>query len=469
MEAKLDPLIALMQDGLTLAEEFPLLVGASSEGPKTYLLLVENEDELRPTGGFITAAGTLLMQDGRITSMTFENTGDLDDWTKPYPAAPWQLQQYMNSRVLVLRDTNWFTNFPTAALYAETLYSYVNNHSEDGVIAFDQQALVDLLDVTGPVQLEGVDYPINSSNVIAYMRTAKVPTADDLASPVWNYKLFMKKIADALAAKIFSGEIPLERLVTGLLKILNEHHVLVQLDNPYLAALMAKYHWDGALRHDTGDFLMVVDSNVGFNKTNAVVDTSLDYDVDLTSPLSPTSTLTVYHKNNSPELICKQWDKVRPVSEEKYPITDCYWNYLRVYLPAGTRLLDSTTQAVPAYWMIVKKDIPAHVDILDEAIQNISSFGTLQVVPGGESLTAAFHFSLPPATLTQPAPDQFLYHLKIQKQPGTQATPFALRIHLPGSAVIQRATAGAVHQENSLLYLTDLRVDREIEILFSLP
>ena len=118
-----------MKDGLSVAEELPRLMGATSEGPKTYLLLVENQDELRPTGGLVTAVGTMLMQNGRISSLTFENedlggnqqVNPLVDWSKPYPAAPWQLQQYMNSPVLLIRDTSWFTNYPTAALYAETL------------------------------------------------------------------------------------------------------------------------------------------------------------------------------------------------------------------------------------------------------------------------------------------------------------------------------------------------------------
>jgi hypothetical protein len=92
---KIDPLLVLANDGLIFAVEFPRLVGATSEGPKTYLLLVQNEDELRPTGGFITAASTLLLQDGQVGSLNFENSGDLDDWSKPYPVAPWQLQHYI--------------------------------------------------------------------------------------------------------------------------------------------------------------------------------------------------------------------------------------------------------------------------------------------------------------------------------------------------------------------------------------
>ena len=79
----------------------------------------------------------------------------------------------MNARdVSLVSDTNWFTNYPTAARYAEQLYSYSSNHSVDGVIAFDQQMLVELLRVTGPIQVEGVDYPIDANNVVSYMRAA---------------------------------------------------------------------------------------------------------------------------------------------------------------------------------------------------------------------------------------------------------------------------------------------------------
>ena len=40
----------------------------------------------------------------------------------------------MNSPVMVFRDANWFTEFPKSALYAESLYSYISNHSVDGMV-----------------------------------------------------------------------------------------------------------------------------------------------------------------------------------------------------------------------------------------------------------------------------------------------------------------------------------------------
>lgn len=467
----IDPLITLMQDGLIIATELPRLMGATDEGPKTYLLLVQNEDELRPTGGFITAAGTLLVQDGEIKNLTFENSGDLDNWSMPYPVAPWQLSQYMNSRVLIFRDANWFTSYPTAALYAEYLYSYHNAHSVDGVIAFDQQMLVEVLSVVGPLALDGVPYPIDSSNVIAYMRSAKTPTAEELASPDWSNKAFIEKIAGAIFAKIFNGDVQWEALSSVLLRVLNERHLLLQLDNPTItSSILARHNWDGAIHPEDGDFLMVVDTNVGFNKTNAVVEEILVYDVDLTQPFSPTSSLTVVHKNRSVGVAsCKHWGKVRAIGEKDYPITDCYWNYLRVYT-AGASLLDATPQSVPADWMILNQSPPVQVDILDEEIDGIQVFGTLQVVPGGQSLATSFEFSLPPGILEKHSETGLLvYRLKVKKQPGTLAVPITIRVHLSNDASIETAPSGAIIQDHNVLYQTDLRTDLEFEVVFHVP
>jgi len=466
---RLDPLMALMEEGLTVGVELPRLLGATGEGPKTYLLLVQNEDELRPAGGFITAAGTLLVKDGSVSSLNFQSSEYFDNWDRPYPAAPWQLSQYMNSRVLIFRDTNWFTNYPTAALYAEYLYSYTNSHSVDGVIAFNQHVLVDVLGVTGPIEVEDVPYLIDADNVVPYMRGAKTPTSEDLAVPGWNNKIFMNRLTSALIKKIFSGDVNWEDLSIMLLKVLDEHHLLLQLDSPTLTSLLERHHWDGAVRPGAGDFLMAVDSNVGFDKTNALVESSLSYDVDLTEPLSPVASLTVFHKNNATLIgLCKHWNKVRAKGENDYPITDCYWNYMRVYMKEGTKLLEANPQFVPDNWMILKQKNPGQVDILKEEIDGVQAFGTLQVIPGGESLSVGFEFALP-ANILRVESGHTIYHLKVQKQPGTTGVPITLRIHLPINAAIESTPAGAVVQGQNVFYQVNLTKDLEFEVVFSLP
>ncbi len=472
-----DRILALMDDGLMLAVEIPRVLGASSEGPKTYLLLAQNEDELRPSGGFITAAGTLLLQDGRILHLTFQNSGNFDNWDRPYPVAPWQLQQYMNSPVLIFRDANWFTDYRTAALYAEYLYSYANEHSVDGVIAFDQHLLVEVLRVTGPVKLEGEATPIDSDNVIAFMRAEKTPTAEDLASGTWDNKAFINKIAAALLQKLLAGEIPPEQLVTLATTALNERHLMVQLDNPALTEFLARRGWDGALRPVPGDFLMVVDSNVGFNKTNAVVQTGFSYDVDLTDLAAPRSQLVVSHRNNAAAVIpCRPYafmDFTLPDLEEfrekDYPINRCYWDYLRVYTLAETELLGATVQTVPAEWMISGRAVPPQVDILEEEMEGLRGFGTLKVVPGGESLSSSFRFGLPASVVRPASAGRMVYRLKIQKQPGTQGGAVTVRVHLPGGATIQEVPPGAVVQGGNILIETILTTDLTLEFVFLAP
>ncbi|MDX9992522.1 MAG: DUF4012 domain-containing protein [Anaerolineales bacterium] len=468
----LDPLTALMQDGLSLALELPRALGASPEGPKTYLLLVQNEDELRPTGGFITAAGTVLVQEGHIANPVFVNSGYLDDWSKPYPVAPWQLSRYMNSPVLIFRDTTWFTNYPTTALYAEQLYAYVNAHSVDGVFAFDQQFLIKLLRLTGPLKLPGEPMPVSAENATQFMREAKEPDPQDLGNAEWDNKQFLNDLGTALLSKILSGDVSWELLAETLIDAMDERTLLVQLDNPVLADYLARRGWDGAVRPLQADFLLVADANIGYNKTNAVVETNLEYEIDLRAMLSPTAVLSVTHTNNAAEMFtCAQWAKNRVESERAYPITDCYWNYMRVYRPAGTELLDSVSQFIPANWMLTYNSVPPQVDELgNEDIAGVQAYGTLKVIPGGHSETTIMRFGLPLNVFQmQPQDGLVAYRLRVQKQPGTTNIPLQLRVYLGPGAAIYWVPDGAAIEGNTISYETKLRTDLEFEILFFSP
>ncbi|MCG2787409.1 MAG: DUF4012 domain-containing protein [Anaerolineae bacterium] len=469
----LDPLTALMQDSLSLAIELPRALGASDEGPKTYLLLAQNEDELRPTGGFITAAGTVLVQDGRVSKPVFVNSGFLEDWSKPYPTAPWQLAHYMNSPVLIFRDATWFTNYPTTALYAEQLYSYVNAHSVDGVIAFDQQFLVKLLQATGPLKVPGEPAAVSAGNVIELIRQSKQPTAEDLADPEWDNKQFLNDIAPVLMAEVISGRVGWERLAETFLTALEERSLLIQVDNPVLADYLARQGWDGAVQPMEADFLMVADSNIGFNKTSAVIETSLEYDLDLRAMLSPTAVLSITHKNNAAEMFtCSQWaQKNRAEGEKSYPITDCYWSYTRVYRPAGTQLIDSLAQFIPANWMLTYRSVPARVDDLgNEEIGGIQAFGTLKVIPGGQSETTMMRFALPLNIFQMQAQDGLIaYRLRVQKQPGTLDIPFLVRVQLAPGSAIYRVPDGAIIEGDTVTYRAGLQTDLEFEIFFYPP
>lgn len=466
---ELDPILSMADEGLSLALALPGILGAGSDGPKTYLLLVQNEDELRPTGGFITAVGTLVVNNGQVLHVSFIDSGELDNWEYPYPISPWPLEQYMNSPVLVLRDSNWFPDFPTSALYAETLFAYNDSRSVDGVIAFDQHMLVLILQVLGPLKLTGFNDPVDAGNIIGFMRAAKSRPVGEPAPAGWSRKAFMDEITKAIVARIFdSADIPWESLGKTLLQGLDQKHLLLQVDDATLSRVLAKHGWDGALNPGTGDYLRVVDSNIGFNKTSVLVDTSIIYDVDLTDITRPVGQLTVIHRNNSNAGVeCVQWGGHRAAGEEDYPINACYWNYMRVYKPAGTQLLDATPQVVPNDWMVMGHGVDGQVDELEEDIDGLQAFGTLMVVPGSASIATGFQFELPETVMVAtPGTDQMVYYLEIDKQPGTIAVPFTLRMHLPNALAIESAPPEAIIEGNNLLFDSNLRVDIALEIVF---
>jgi hypothetical protein len=335
------------------------------------------------------------------------------------------------------------------------------------VIAFDQHMLVMILEALGPIHVEGESAPIDAGNVISYMRSSKSPPADQPVPADWSRKGFMDKITQAMLLKIFQGtEVPWRRLGSALFQGLNQHHLLLQVDHPALGPLITRHNWDGRLQYEEGDFLMVVDSNLGFNKTNAVVETSLTYDVDLTDLAQPVSSLTVTHQNNaSSEVACLHWDKQRAAGQEDYPIDDCYWDYMRVYAPLGTQLLDAAAQQIPGGWMILKQGVPARVDVLDEELNGLQAFGTLKVVPGGQSLTTMFQFHLPAQVLLKEG-DRIHYRLKLKKQPGTVANPLILRIHFPNSLMVDSVSPDALIEGDHILLETDLRTDLVLSVDF---
>jgi len=474
---RVDPYLSLLDQGLSLSLSLPGLLGGAADGPKTYLILIQNEDELRPTGGFITSVAKVLVFEGKLVSWEVEDSYGVDKHEELYPPAPWQLRSFMNLPVMTFKDTNWFSDYPKAARWAEYLYAFSNSQSVDGVFAIDQHVLVSLLELTGPVYIPEIEKAVSSENILEIMRAQKIPPSKEDRDPEWHRKQFMKPIASAVLDKLLSGKgFSWKKALGSIVTLLDERHILLQLDDPVLTEVLVERNWDGAVRNPGGDFLLLVDSNVGINKANAVLDGRFSYDLDLTDLSAPVSSLVVFHKNYAQGEMgefCSQRPRRDPEKRfdvaKWYPIDRCYYNYLRVYLPADAILLDASPHAVTREDMIyLDQDIPARVDILDEKIEDVSAFGTLLFVRMGASLETGFRFKLP-ASILQPGPDPrtLIYRLKIQKQAGIISAPVTLRVHLPNGAKVQSVSPEGIQEGENILFNLELREDIEVEIIFT--
>ena len=464
-----------MDDALSLIRIAPKLLGVGKSGPQTYLILIQNEDELRPTGGFLTAAGSVVVMDGKLIGMNIESAELIDDYSKPYPLPPWQFQTFMNIGMLMFRDSNWFTNFPTTVSWAEYLYCYTRAASADGVIAIDSHVIVQLLKTLGPIRVEKVNYPITSENVMAYMRSAKESAPPGFTGN-WDRKQFIERLARPLLEKILQSRgRDWTKLVPVLLELLTEKHILMQFDDEEAARLLERHNWDGAVRIPThSDFNMLVDANMSYNKSNPSMEVALDYSLNLADIKKPTSLLTVRQTNHSSnDIPCLPRYSARFIPSQTsspYVMEECYWGYLRLYLPAGAQLLRSTPRAIPAESTMLGEAVPARTDDLaSEDIPNAQVYGTMTMVPTHSSISTEFEFLLPPDVLTWDGKNNlWVYHLKLQKQPGALTRSLRLRLQLPPGAAIENASLPLLNENNTWTALLDLRNDLLIEVPFRL-
>jgi hypothetical protein len=428
---KVSPLnkgLPLLVTGLKAATVAPEILGA--DGPRTYLILALNEDELRAGGGFISGVGEVRVEAGQIVTMTFQDSYAVDDFSQPYPASPEPMRRYMGIDIWVFRDSNWSPDFPTAARQAIALYRPGYPVSIDGVIAVDQEAVRRLVDTIGPLEIEGTEELVTGETVISYMRQSWAPEEGEKLDLEWwkQRKAFMGALAQAIWAQVKSGDIDWAPLAQTSLRLLEEKHVLIYLEHPEAASLLAEQGWDGALRPTARDYLMVVDTNMGYNKANARVHEEIVYEVDL-RPSPPQATLTlIYTHTSTASYPCIPEARYDPTYEQM--MDRCYWDYVRIYVPLGSQLLEATRIPVPGEAFFSEEAEPGQVSTQAAEEGLWTTFAVLGLLPPSETQTRSFTWTLP-ADVVQWDTDQGMYSLQIQKQPGTWSYPLTVRVRLP--------------------------------------
>ncbi len=446
---RLDEVLPLAQAGLEGVVLAPALL--KGEGPTTVLLLAQNSHELRPTGGQISGVGTLAVDGGQILELALKDSYAYDSsHLKVYPPAPAPLARYMWAGILLLRDANWSPDFPTSAEVAANLYELSEPGSPvDTVVAADLIAVQRLLDAVSPLTVEGYPEAITGENVIAMLQqywaapVGEATIEQQATSDWWQHRKDV--MGDLLAAALdkVRGDpwsIDLSQLGSALMGSLRGRHLLLYARDPEAAALLASRGWDGALRQAEGDYAMVVDANLGFNKVDAQIERSIDYRVDL-SQSPPQALMTLTYANRSPATgdLCRHEDLAdrRYYQASRYEdlMQGCYWDYLRLYFPAGASDLRADVGGAP-------------LDLTFE--RDKMALGAFLLVPPGQSRQVRFAYRLP-EDVTAAGP----YRLLLQKQAGLADVPWQVTLRSGRRAW---AFAGRLNQDVELELARDARL-----------
>lgn len=468
--ARLDRYLPLLETGVEGLVVAPSLLGVDE--PRTYLLLAQNEHELRATGGFISSVALLRVSNGKIVEFRFSDSYAVDDLTQPHLNAPEVLERYMLSQIWLLRDANWYADFPTSAEVARDLYQLDQGVAVDGVVAADLTAVRSLVRALEPIQLEGYDQEVSGGNVLALMQKHWASPAGEGQTGDWwaHRKDFMGDLLGAMMGRLETdvGSVDLGRLMEAVRRGLGEKHVLVYVIDPTVGEIMRRNGWDGTLATTEGDFLMVVDTNMGFNKVNPNVETAVEYQVTLGEDDSLTGRVAVTYRNHSTETTdsCIQEAVYPPTYQEM--MEGCYWNYLRLYVPEGSELVEGPQLTLPEGSLRAREDGTAGVPLATEILPAESGkdvFGVFCVVPPGERREMVFEYKLPSSVVE--GGDPRTYRLLVQKQPGTEAVPLRVEVKLPsGSSLVSTQPETSGPSQGSVVFESDLREDRLFEVIF---
>ncbi|MDO9399095.1 MAG: DUF4012 domain-containing protein [bacterium] len=427
----------LLENIASVSEILPAIAGYPEKAK--FLIILQNNDELRPTGGFIGTYGIMKVDSGDIAEFITHDIYHLDmpikDKLKIAPPEP--LKKYLGINNWYLRDANWSPDWPTSAKKIEWFYQIenkLNNQVEQekfsGIIAITPQLIIDLLSIIGPIKIDNVVYDKNNFQELLQYKVERGYV--NLGVSSWQRKEVIGEIAKELKIKLF--DLPAKQwpeVLTILNNNLNAKNILIYLSDPIRQNLVKQRGWAGEIKNTKDDYLMVVDANVAAFKTDAVINRSLEYKVDQNS-----NGLFAKLKINYAHQGSFDWRTTR------------YRTWTRIYAPLGSQLIK--TEGFVDNEVIITNE-------LDK-----TSFGGFISIEPGKLGNVYLEYKLPDNL------NKNNYNLYIQKQPGNDISQLTVDLtflnrvksYNPTTLYMQKINA------NQINWKGDLMVDKSFEVNF---
>lgn len=329
---------SLFVDAKPLVKRLPEMFGKDKE--KTYLILFQNNYELRATGGFLTAYAVFTVKDGKIK---IERSGDiytLDDGIARHPTAPKEIRTYhKNVNQFFIRDSNLSPDLPTSVGLFNSLYKLNGERvNYDGIITIDSKVLVDMLTIFGDTEADGITFSAKEDKrcdcpqviyqlfdmvdrPVNYVKTNRKGILGDLM-----YALFYKAIG-------FSPSKYWGTLIQSMYKNLQEKHIQLYFVDADLEKSAENLNFAGRINTTDGDYLHVNNTNFAGAKSNLFVDTKIESKTKTNDNGKVTREVMVEYSNPYPHSDCN-------LERGGLCLNAPLRNWVRVYVPQGSKLVD---------------------------------------------------------------------------------------------------------------------------------
>ncbi|MBI2427163.1 MAG: DUF4012 domain-containing protein [Candidatus Kerfeldbacteria bacterium] len=465
VQSELPELLSQAASLADLVDLIATIVGHENE--QRIMFLFQNNEERRPTGGFIGSVGVLEIENGRVANIDVPAGGtyDIDGQLKELVLPPPQL--LLVTTTWALRDSNWFPDFPESAKKAVWFYEHSLNGGEtvDEVVAFTPDVIKKFLEITGPIEIPETDITIRAESVIAEIERQKEAALETTPT---TPKDFIQTLTPLLLERVFSvSSDQIGDVLLAFDEVLREKHMLMYFADEKVESRIRERGWGGEMLPAPADYLMVNMANISGGKTDGVIDDSFALNVDVADDGTVVNTLRVTRTHNGTSA-----DGDRGIKNT---------SYVRVYVPEGSTLLsaDGFDQPDPRLFLYPEGEAEADADlervqgrvVVDEAtgVRMNSEFGKTVfgnwfAVEPGASRSFVIQYRLP---LTVELKGLFSksasYSLLAEKQSGTEGAALHVTMHLPQNArVISRypEDESLVRENDVIRFDSTLNVNR---------
>lgn len=371
---------------LGVAEKYlpTLLDVAGAQAPKQYLVIFQNNAEVRATGGNPAASIVVRADQGRVqildqaNSITFDAAGDAGRRFTDLP--PETLGLYPSTFALFSQDFTMTPDFPTTARLFQDLWQQTEGEQFDGVISIDPVVLSHMLSVTGPVSYD--DLQLTADNAVQVLLSdayERFPTGEDSDA-------FFSAITQGFFQYLTTSRWDPTQMLEALKASAQEQRLLLNFRDDSAQALVKELGLTGALRSDTVDSTQVGtylnDYSVG--KLEYHLRQSVTATCDAAArTLTTTTSLT----NEIPTTITSRYTLGARNARFGYP-ADAMMIDVLFFAPPGAQIL--TTE--PAVGDVAQFDRSGSEN-------GNSALSRLVVVPRGETRTVSSTIRLPDGDL----------------------------------------------------------------------
>lgn len=424
LQAQVPILIAYLKQTVNYAGFLAEALGQSKA--KKYLILFQNNTELRPAGGFPGSYALIGFNRGFLREFQVDDIYNIDGQAKKNIVPPAELQHI--TPTWGMRDANWFVNFPDSAEKVMQMYVENNGGPEvDGVITITPAVIAKILEVLGPIALPQYDLVLDHQNFMAAIQE-EVEYGENRQQPKQVLVDFTPKFIEKLSQQ---DKDQWFKIVQVLLKGVEQKHLLAYFRDPHLQKVAEENGLAGVVNQaEHSDYLLVTHSNIKGAKTDAVIDNHYALQAALNNDGLVEHTLTITRTHRGGQTAYGFYNRQS-------------FDYLRVLVPRGATLLNAQGPSRANFSPLIKNYSSGDY-VYDEDLKKYESgatypiTGVKQFEEAGKTVFGFWLFLRPgetkTVTLKYTTPrlsSAGEYLLMVQKQPGTPEDQFTFSFELP--------------------------------------